>query len=190
MKIKTLILGEYQVNTYLVSDERGNCAIIDPGYEPQTILKAAEGLNICAILLTHGHFDHVGAVREIAAKTNCAVYVHEKELQLPPFLTAGALYYTGTYDEGDAVQIGDLTFTVLHTPGHTAGSVCLKCENVLFSGDTLFASSCGRTDLGGSSAQMRQSLKRLAEISENLTVCCGHGNSTTLDRERAYNPYF
>ena len=189
MKIRTLILGDYQTNCYLVSDENGATAVIDPGYEPETILARAaqEKLQIEAILLTHGHFDHVGGVRAIAEAARCPVRLNGKELSLPPVITNGPLCCTDTYGEGAVVRVGKLCFTVLETPGHTPGSVCLRCENTLFSGDTLFAGSCGRTDLpGGSMADMRESLKRLAAIPENLTVLPGHGEKTTLDRERVW----
>lgn len=193
MKIRTLTLGDYQTNCYLVSDEDGVTAVIDPGYEPQTVLSVlqAEHLQLGAILLTHGHFDHVGGVKALAKDAVCPVWMHKAEQTMPPQITAGELYFTDSYDDGDTVQVGKLRFSVLHTPGHTPGSVCLRCENALFSGDTLFAGSCGRTDLpGGSMAQMRESLARLRKIPENLTVYPGHGEATALERERLRNPYF
>ena len=111
-------------------------------------------------------------------------------MTLPEYLTDGKLYYTDGYDEGDTVTVGKLTFTVLHTPGHTPGSVCLRCEDALFSGDTLFAGSCGRTDFsGGSGAEMCKSLRRLAQIPDDLAVYPGHGEATTLAREKRENLY-
>ena len=193
LKMKQLALGAYQTNCYLVwGEDSPSCVVIDPGYEPDTVLYEAKklGKEIEAILLTHGHFDHVGAVREIAAETDCKVYLCQQDLTMPPQMTAGPLYYTNTYAESDFVEAAGLTFKVLHTPGHTPGSVCLCCENVMFSGDTLFWGSCGRTDLpGGNWTTIRISLKRLADLPGDYDVYPGHGDATTLSFERKMNPY-
>ena len=109
---------------------------------------------------------------------------------MPPQMTASPLYYTNTYAESDFMEAAGLTFKVLHTPGHTPGSVCLCCENVMFSGDTLFWGSCGRTDLpGGNWTTIRISLKRLADLPGDYDVYPGHGDATTLSFERKMNPY-
>lgn len=193
LQVHALTLGAYQVNCYIIHDEKStSCCVIDPGYEADTILdKLSElGLTLEAILLTHGHFDHVGAVRDIAADTGCQVYLCADDLCLPTSLTAGKLYYTQTYAEGTRLHLAGLDITVLQTPGHTPGSVCLLIGDSLFSGDTLFAGSCGRTDLpGGSWTDMQNSLKRLSQIEANLWVLPGHGESTMLASEKKYNPY-
>ena len=193
LKVHTLALGAYQTNCYIIHDEGSKtCCILDPGYTPEVVLDYLEekGLSAEAILLTHGHFDHVGAVRQIAAETGCKVYIHPEDLSLPPMMTAGPLYYTHTYSEPDTLNLAGLTLSVLHTPGHTPGSVCLLTENALFSGDTLFCRSCGRTDLpGGDWATIVASLKRLASFQTNYWVFPGHGESTTLAEEKRYNPY-
>ena len=174
MKIAQMAVGSYQTNTYILCQEDSErCLIIDPGYEPERIMRYVnqKGLNVEAILLTHGHFDHVGAVRQIAADTDCDVYINQKETAMPPMFTAGPLYFTQTYDEGDRLNLAGMEFTVLATPGHTPGSVCLDFGEDLFTGDTLFAGSCGRTDLpGGNSAQMLQSLQRLAALEKDCRV--------------------
>ena len=192
LKIHTLTLGMYQTNTYIIHEENSKgCCVIDPGYEADAILRKCEalGLNVEAILLTHGHFDHVGAVRDLAADTGCRVFACAGDEQLPPMFTGGKLYVTDRYEEGTILNIAGLYIRVLHTPGHTPGSVCLLVDDVIFSGDTLFAGSCGRTDIGGSWTEIQKSLKRLAALEGDFTVYPGHGESTTLAAERRYNPY-
>ena len=190
MQVHTLALGAYQTNCYIVQNGE-RCFIIDPGYEAARILAFLEekSLTAEAILLTHGHFDHVGAVRELAAELDCKVYIHEGDLSLPPQFTAGALYYTDLYKGGITIEAAGLDVFVRHTPGHTPGSVCLVCENRMFSGDTLFEGACGRTDIGGSWPQIQASLARLAGLETDYIVYPGHGTSTTLATEKRYNPY-
>ncbi|MBQ8748633.1 MAG: MBL fold metallo-hydrolase [Oscillospiraceae bacterium] len=191
--IECLPLGAYQTNCYIVwGEDSDDCIVIDPGYAPEQVILEAEdlGKRIDAILLTHGHFDHVGGVRGIAERLGCPVYLHQQELSQPEHMTAGPLYYTCTYGEGDTLTLAGLTIRVLHTPGHTPGSVCLAVEDTLFSGDTLFQNSIGRTDFpGGSFTQMQNSLRRLAAMPGNYRVLPGHGPETTLDEERKYNPF-
>ena len=141
--------------------------------------------------------EHPTAVAQIAcdeiglsAECIAAVYLHEAELSMPESWTDGPLYYTDTYGEGDILSLCGLSIHVLHTPGHTPGSVCLAVEDTLFSGDTLFMDSCGRTDLPcGNQATLMQSLKRLAALPTDYRVLSGHGQSTTLLEEKKYNPF-
>ncbi len=193
LKTYAMALGDYQTNCYFIHDEASKtCCVIDPGYDADFILDKLEelGLTLEAILLTHGHFDHVGAVKELAAETQCDVYLCPEDLSMPPMMTNGPLYYTKTYTEGTQLHLAGLDIAVLHTPGHTPGSVCLLAENCLFSGDTLFAGSCGRTDLpGGNWATIQKSLHRLGALEGNLWIFPGHGGSSTLRDEKKYNPY-
>lgn len=194
MNIITMPLGALQTNCYLVCDAAsGLCAVIDPGAFGERVLARAQeaGMRIGAILLTHAHFDHTGGLKALhAALPEVRIYVHPDDTDEKTNMSHGHLVYTDTYREGDTVTVGGLTFTVLETPGHTRGSVCLCCENAIFSGDTLFAGACGRTDFaGGSTEAMYASLRRLAQLDGDFSVYPGHGESTTLDAERRYNPY-
>ena len=189
LKITTLPIGYLQTNCYILTGDSG-CLVIDPASDADRILEALNGKPLAAVLLTHGHFDHVGAVKNLVAETGCPVYLCEQELSLPRAITSGPLYYTHTYGEGDELTLAGLTFTVLHTPGHTPGSVCLCFGDQMFAGDTLFAGSIGRTDLpDGDSATMLKTLHRLAGLETDYTVHPGHGESTTLAEEKRYNPY-
>lgn len=199
MTIHSLPLGAYQTNTYILEND-GCCVIIDPGFAPETILTflAQKDLTIDAIMLTHGHFDHVGAVEKILEVTGCSLWLSEKDWQQGADPASLSFYPLANhnlpnmhfYAEGDEISAAGMTFTVLETPGHTPGSVCLLIENALFTGDTLFAGSCGRTDLpGGSWTTIQKSLRRLSTLDSALQVYPGHGDSTTLAAEKQYNPY-
>lgn len=181
-------------NTFLIVTDAGHGIVVDAAAAPQTYLDALqqEGATLTHILLTHGHYDHVGAVSALRSQTGCKVY-------LDPADAAGSQMLPLTKDLVDegwpadgTLTIDELTFRVYHTPGHTPGSVCLVCGNLMFSGDTLFAGSCGRTDLpGGSMVQMQQSLSLLAglPLSDEVQVLPGHEAFSTLGRERRSNPY-
>jgi len=183
-------------------EQCGDCAVIDPGGDASTLLDYLEGagLKCRMILLTHGHFDHTGAVDDVMAETGAALYMHKGD----DGVTIGGDYYrynapegTNFYKDGDSVCLGGLTFTVLETPGHTPGSVTLLCRDarepdapVLFTGDTLFRDSCGRVDFpNGSPEAMLKSLRRLYELPGDYEVYPGHMGHSTLDRERSFN-YF
>ena len=197
MDIKTLQVGPIGTNCYLLCDETEKlCAVIDPGGDAVRVAAAVEdsGCAPCAILLTHGHYDHTGAVAELSARwPGVPVYLNRRDVYegdaylqqlFPPVPCAK------DYGEGDTVQVGGLTLQVLATHGHSEGSVTLRCGDALFCGDTLFAGSCGRTDFpGGSVKKMMESLKRLGELEGDLKVYPGHMEDSTLDRERSWNPY-
>ena len=193
LNVTRLPLGVYQTNCYIIREKNAaSCCVLDPGGEGKKVLEYLKNhdLTLDAVLLTHGHFDHVGAVRELAEATGCKVYLCPEDLTMPEKYTAGKLCYTDTYGEGDVLHFAGLTIRVLHTPGHTPGSVCLIAEDSMFSGDTLFAGSCGRTDLpGGDHGAILASLRRLDGLEEDYTVYPGHSGSTTLSREKQYNPF-
>ena len=192
MKLTALTVGSIETNCYIVYDEETKGAVvIDPGDDAALVEAriAALGLQVRAILLTHGHFDHGGDTERIRRLSGAPVYLHPADRALPSWLTHGLSADVDLHD-GDELDFDGLRFRVLHTPGHTPGSVCFLCGTLLFAGDTLFAGSCGRTDLpGGSWQDMAASLRRLAELDGDYTVYPGHGEPTTLDEERANNPY-
>ena len=193
MKVLTIQGGSLYTNCYMVwNEDSDKCVLIDPGFQAEQILEHVrrEGKQVEAVLLTHGHFDHVGGAKGIAEETGCKVYIHKADLGLPSQLTLGTIPYTDHFDEGDTLELAGLSFRVLHTPGHTPGCVCLLCEDAMFAGDTLFCRSCGRTDLpGGDFRAMFRSLARLAALEGDYRVFSGHGESSVLSVERVSNPY-
>jgi len=198
--IKTIVCGAYQENAYLLLAENSRDAIlIDPGDDLELLKDAIaqSGCVLKAILLTHGHFDHILAAQPLSKITGAPVYVHEMDNE---YLSSG---YLNGYNpacsvqpmprdfEGDPLEetfdLAGIHFDIIHTPGHTPGSVCYydAQNNVLFSGDTLFRAGFGRMDLpGGSPAQMRTSLRTLFNLPANTVVYCGHGESTTIGSEK------
>ena len=197
MEVKVLQVGPIGTNCYILEDEKARAAaIIDPGDEAGRILQVIEddGVDVKYILLTHGHYDHTTAVPQLhKALPQAEIYIHRADAngagsQLFPL--AGQIPDLKFYDEGDTLALGELTIQVLHTPGHSKGSVTLKVGDVLFCGDTLFAGSCGRTDLaGGSYAEIMASLKKLGQLPGDYHVCPGHDVTSTLERERRSNPF-
>lgn len=197
MQVKVLQVGPIGTNCYLLEDEKAHvAAVIDPGDEAGRILQVIkdDGVDVKYILLTHGHYDHTTAVPELhQALPQAEIYIHKADANGAGsrlFPLAGQIPDLKFYDEGDALTLGELTIQVLHTPGHSKGSVTLKVADVLFCGDTLFAGSCGRTDLaGGSYAEIMVSLKKLGELPGDYHVCPGHDVTSTLERERRSNPF-
>ena len=196
MLIKTLPVGQLETNCYIVTDEETlECAVIDPGDESNTILDYLESnhLKCRYILLTHGHYDHVGAVEEVMEETGAVLYINHRDEGYEPGMSGmkykmpeGGRYY----DDGDVVKLGSLEFKVMATPGHTPGGVTLICGDALFTGDTLFRGSCGRTDFpGGSMRTEMQSIKKICELPGDYEVYPGHMDSSTLERERRFNHY-
>lgn len=204
MKVKTIVTGLYEVNTYLVYDDPNNVFIIDPGADAEDIISTleADDLSPAAILFSHGHADHISALDELL-----------EHYQIPVKITAEDAAWAFTqrnsfpgYEriqkhpenlisvirDGDEIKFGNSTLRVLHTPGHSPGSVCFLDEagRNLFAGDTLFSGSIGRTDFpGGDWNAMAESLKKLMQLSEDYKVFPGHGESTTIGKEKRTNQY-
>lgn len=201
MNIDTLPLGALDANCYLLT-EGNSCVVIDPGGDVKRLLAQLNGLSVVpsAIVLTHGHVDHIGAACALREATGARVLVHEGDrgdVEHPhPFF---AQMFGGAQDcpvdelltDGQELEVGETRLRVLHTPGHSRGSVCFLAPGVAFTGDTLFAGSVGRTDLpGGSWDVLAQSLRRIIEETTPETVIYpGHGAASTMAEELAGNPY-
>ena len=196
MLIKTLPVGDLETNCYVVTNENTlESVVIDPGDESNTILDYLEDnhLTCKAIFLTHGHYDHVGAVEAVQEETGAPVYMNAKDdaknmqsSRFPYTLPENGF----TFDDGDHLTVAGIEFSILSTPGHTPGSVCIQAEEVLFTGDTLFRGSCGRTDLpGGDMDEMMASLKKICALEGDYEVYPGHMDCSSLIRERNFNYY-
>lgn len=203
ISVECLTLGELETNCWLVSASPvGPLVVIDPAAEPDLLLSALKGRPVALVVLTHGHFDHLGAAGALCTASGAPLFVHEYDATAITSSVAngGAVFgfdaVAPTADrllhEGDLVEASGLRFEVLHTPGHTPGSICLligdELGRHLFSGDTLFAGSVGRTDFpGGDAREMRASIARLAALPADTAVHPGHGPGTTIAHEARIN---
>jgi len=204
LNMKVLVVGSLGVNCYILHAEgHDEAVVIDPGGSEEAVWMhiSAEGLVLKAILNTHAHADHIGAVDFLREKTGAKFYIHEADA--PMLLDArknlstfmGMPIVTKPADVllkgGEVLDICHMKFTVLHTPGHSPGGVCYLMEDRVFSGDTLFAESVGRTDFPCSSAKdlMTSVREKLLVLPDEIKVYCGHGPETTIGHERKYNPY-
>lgn len=181
-------------NTFLLITEAGHGIAIDPAADPAQYLNPLReaGATLTHIFLTHGHYDHVGAVVALKKQTGAKVMMDPADAQGTQMFPLTKDVIDESWPENGTVTVDELTFRVWHTPGHSQGSVCLACGGCLFSGDTLFASSCGRTDLpGGNPEQMRSSLSLVANLPlpDETKVLPGHESFSTLGQERRSNPY-
>ncbi|MBR6337430.1 MAG: MBL fold metallo-hydrolase [Ruminococcus sp.] len=190
-------------NCYIVVSDDNNAALIDAPDDAEYILEQLDvyGLTLKMILLTHGHFDHIGAAAELQEQTGCDVYIHTDDLIMVKDTESSKGGFPGIgkiksvenvtpITEDTVIKLDEIEFDVLHTPGHTPGSVCYIAGNVMFSGDTLFARSIGRTDMpGGDMEKMQQSLDKIKDLGGDLTVYPGHMNITSLETEKRVNIY-
>ena len=189
MIIKTLVVGMYGTNCYVVGSEiTKDGVIIDPGAEARAIMQTVKEtrLNIKLIAITHGHTDHTGALEQLKRATGAPVAVHIADADSLPGMGPNDRFLKG----GENLTVGDLRFSVIHTPGHSPGGICFYGQDTLFCGDTLFNFSIGRTDLGGDYNQLMNSIfNKLMVLPDNTVVCPGHGPETTIGAERQLNPF-
>ena len=203
MILEQIVVGPLQVNCFVAAcDRTKEGVVIDPGDDEKLILDHIQkhNLTIKKILLTHGHVDHISAVAEVQQATGATIHVHESEMLLIQNAPSQAAMFnlriptkfqpSEFFKDGEKFQIGELDFGVISTPGHSPGSLCVRLDDWLFSGDTLFRDSVGRTDIPLASAEaLKRSLAVIRTLPESLEVFPGHGPSTTIGHELRYNPY-
>lgn len=201
IKVKSIVLGKLENNCYLITDEKsGKSALIDCTEASQKMIDFIGDADLEYILLTHGHFDHIGGVEEIKEKYGAKVAVGEGDAKMLTSSKHSLAAFCGELQknveadiilvDGDEIKLGETTIKVMATPGHTKGGVCYIVDDIIFSGDTLFYCTCGRTDFpGGSLEEIKNSLKRLASLDGDYKILAGHDRSSTLDFERKFNPY-
>lgn len=205
MNIKTITGGLLEENCYILTDEEtGLSAVIDPGFTSvklDEVIRALPADKVALCLLTHGHFDHIDGVPRVKELTGCKVCISRPDAPCTsnPAISQGNMLPSIQHENfepdqllenQDIIELGSLKIRVLYTPGHTVGSCCFIVNDAIFSGDTLFSGSMGRTDLPtGNSRDMMESLKKLSNLEGDFYVFPGHGPATTLERERRYNPF-
>ncbi|MCD8036623.1 MAG: MBL fold metallo-hydrolase [Clostridiales bacterium] len=199
--IKCFVSGMCETNSYIIYDENLNCVIVDPEGKAKQYVKYINdnGLKPAYIILTHAHFDHIGAMEDLRKELNIDVLagadekktLNDPHINMTDELGKGMSFEADRYlADGEEFTVGSMTFKTLFTPGHTCGSVCFLCESVMIAGDTLFMGSCGRTDFPtGDWAQMTKSLTMLKNLEGDYKVLPGHGPATTLGRERITNMF-
>lgn len=189
LEIKTIALGSFQANGYILKSQ-GECVVIDPGDEDKRLIELIGDCRVKYILNTHCHPDHIGGDGFIKKTFNAPLLFHKADQAIFQSFYGESLKADGFLAEGDLIKFGDVALSVLHTPGHTPGSITLRHEQSLFTWDLLFAGSIGRTDLpGGSDAEIVKSLRRLQTLEGDYRIYPGHGPATTLEAERKYNPF-
>ena len=201
MKVENIVVGPLQVNCFIAYDEDNlEALVVDPGDEAEKIIRLIEArrLKVSSIVCTHAHFDHIGAVRRLKENTGAPVIIQKGDFEI--YMRAGEQAVLWGFHieqppepdvyvvDGDEIGVGRSHFKVLHTPGHSPGGICLYGEGIIFTGDTIFAGSVGRTDFfGGSMAELKKSFAGIISLPPETTIFPGHGPLTTVKKEKEYN---
>lgn len=203
MKIETVVSGKLDNNTYVVITESNNAVIIDPSldYEKIDNVLSNSGASLKYIIFTHGHYDHTASAGRLRQKTGAKLVIHHRDAEMLGDGEKGLSFIFTNHpelcsadievDDGDFLELDELKFEFMSTPGHSNGCMLIFCKDVIFTGDTVLEGTVGRTDLYGSNdSLMIQSVRKIAALEKNYTLLCGHGKPSTLEFEKKYNPYF